>query len=166
MRLRTMSAALGALGRVTGMQYRLFRLFTIGAAAVPVPAGITVEPLENGEQLRLLFDPGGGVTTWCYLWSGAFHAGRRDYFALAVDESELVLLETNRHARGRGHAAQLLAAIPAVLAAHGLARAHARVWHSYRPSARAFLRAGWGEGPARAEIRLGGRWRRIGGGGA
>ena len=68
----------------------------------------------------------------------------RSIWPLRADQLALVDIVTLPRARGRGHAARLIAAAtPRALATDGHVRAICFIWWNHRASIRAFRRAGW-----------------------
>lgn len=95
------------------------------------------------ENWRFEYRRGEQVLCECAVWTGEYYRKARNFIPLAPDEGELVLLETAPEARGQGLAPQLLAFAVAQCGKRGLRRLYCRIWHSNKPSIRAFTKAGW-----------------------
>ncbi len=84
----------------------------------------------------------GAILGLCFYWYGERYR-QRNFWPLAVGQAKLVQIVTLPSARGRGVATALIGQSMAAVAAAGFDRAYARIWHSNKPSYRAFERAGW-----------------------
>lgn len=84
----------------------------------------------------------GAVLGLCFYWYGERYR-QRNFWPLAASQAKLVQIVTVPSARGRGVATELIRRSMAAVAAVGFDRAYARIWHSNKPSYRAFERAGW-----------------------
>lgn len=84
----------------------------------------------------------GALLGLCFYWHGERYR-QRNFWPLASGQAKLVQIVTVPSARGRGVATELIRRSMAAVAAAGFDRAYARIWHSNKPSYRAFERAGW-----------------------
>ena len=88
------------------------------------------------------FVENGSIVGLCFYWHGDRYK-QRNFWPLQENEAKLVQITTLPVVRGRGVATQLIRQSLREMAAQGIVRAYARVWHSNAPSYRAFERAGW-----------------------
>ena len=86
---------------------------------------------ENGQLLGLAF-----------FWWGKRYA-QRNSWPIEPSAAKLVHIIVTPAARGRGLAPWLIQAATSTMQDSGHAPLYARVWHSNKPSQRAFRRAGW-----------------------
>ncbi len=82
------------------------------------------------------------VVGLCFYWAGERYK-RRNFWPLADDEAKLVQIVTLPEMRGRGIAGDLIAWSSRAMFAQGFRQLFARIWHSNKPSWRAFERAHW-----------------------
>jgi len=82
------------------------------------------------------------VVGLCFYWAGDRYR-RRNFWPLAADEAKLVQVVTLPEMRGRGIAGDLIAWSSQAMFDHGFRQLFARIWHSNKPSWRAFERAHW-----------------------
>lgn len=159
---------LRALAHALLGDYKLFHIFRMGPGADGDP-----EPPENGpwrfdpvhdmSELRQAIAPSiraFAESTWdgCYAFAAraddrlagiAFFKSRQGYqrgrmlWSLKQGDVELVQLTTEETYRGRGLAPLLIRWSSAQMVRLGFAGIYAKVWHNYRPSLRAFRKAGW-----------------------
>jgi len=85
---------------------------------------------------------GAQVVGICFYWAGDRYR-RRNFWPLADDEAKLVQIVTLPEMRGRGIAGDLIAWSSQAMLDQGFAQLFARIWHSNKPSWRAFERAHW-----------------------
>jgi len=78
----------------------------------------------------------------CIYWVGDRYR-QRNFWPLADDEAKLVQIVTLPEMRGQGVAAMLIRRSSQAMAGRGFKTLYARIWHSNKPSWRAFARAGW-----------------------
>lgn len=95
------------------------------------------------ESWRFEYRRDGKVLCECAVWTGEHYRKARNFIPLAPGEGELVLLETVPEARGQGLAPRLLEYAVAQCGERGFHRLYCRIWHSNKPSIRAFTKAGW-----------------------
>lgn len=86
---------------------------------------------------------GGELLAACWYWTGRRYRENRNFWPLEEGEAKLVQIVTAPTARGRGIAGRLLTHSAADMATRGYRALYARIWHSNRPSIRAFERVGW-----------------------
>lgn len=84
----------------------------------------------------------GALVATCHYWYGERYA-TRNFLPLAPNEAKLVQIITARNARRQGAASALIVHSTKEMFRRGFDALYARVWHSNRPSLRAFERAGW-----------------------
>jgi len=82
------------------------------------------------------------VVGLCFYWAGDRYK-RRNFWPLAADEAKLVQIVTLPEMRGRGIAGDLIAWSSQAMLEQGFRQLFARIWHSNKPSWRAFERAHW-----------------------
>jgi RimJ/RimL family protein N-acetyltransferase len=82
------------------------------------------------------------VVGLCFYWAGDRYK-RRNFWPLAADEAKLVQVVTLPEMRGRGIAGDLIGWSSQAMFDHGFRQLFARIWHSNKPSWRAFERAHW-----------------------
>lgn len=85
---------------------------------------------------------GARVVGLCFYWAGDLYR-RRNFWPLAADEAKLVQIVTLPEMRGRGIAGDLIAWSSRAMFDRGFRQLFARIWHSNKPSWRAFERAHW-----------------------
>ncbi|MCK9686085.1 GNAT family N-acetyltransferase [Scleromatobacter humisilvae] len=85
---------------------------------------------------------GARVVGLCFYWAGDRYR-RRNFWPLADDEAKLVQLVTLPEMRGRGIAGDLIGWSSRAMFDQGFRQLFARIWHSNKPSWRAFERAHW-----------------------
>lgn len=99
----------------------------------------------------------------CFFWHGErYNLG--EFWPLSEREAMLMQVVTSQRVRGRGVAGLLIPFATAQMAERGFDRLVARVWHSNRPSWRAFAGAGWSQVATLVEIdpmRRGSPWRWV-----
>ena len=78
----------------------------------------------------------------CCYWEGERYR-TRNFWPLQEDEAKLVQIIVTPEARGKGVAPALITHSCADLQENGKNRCYARIWHSNKPSIRAFEKAGW-----------------------
>lgn len=78
----------------------------------------------------------------CYFWYGAQYR-KRNFWPLGDSEAKLVQVFTLEEMRGRGIATQLIAYAADDMLRKGFERLYSRIWHSNKPSLKAFQHAGW-----------------------
>lgn len=78
----------------------------------------------------------------CFYWFGERYKSR-GFWQLQPGEAKLVQIIVLPNARGRGVASVLIRASAEAMAEAGFTALYARIWHSNRPSLRAFEKAGW-----------------------
>lgn len=79
----------------------------------------------------------------CAYWYGERYR-QRNFWPLRESEAKLVQVITVPEVRGRGVASQLIARSAVDMLNDGFSRLYARIWHSNRPSIKAFEKANWG----------------------
>lgn len=85
---------------------------------------------------------GGKLAAACFFWTGQRYK-QRNFWPLANNEAKLVEVRTLPHQQGQGLASRLIQRASHEMARRGFRRLFARIWHSNRPSIRAFEKAGW-----------------------
>lgn len=78
----------------------------------------------------------------CVYWFGERYRSR-NFWPLDRAEAKMVQIVVAPNMRGRGIALDLITQSSRAMARSGFVRLYARVWHSNRPSLRAFEKAGW-----------------------
>jgi len=78
----------------------------------------------------------------CWYWTGAAMADR-NVGLLDANEAELIQITVAKRFRRRGVGRSLIAETGARMKKHGYTRLYAQIWHSNRPSKKAFRAAGW-----------------------
>lgn len=78
----------------------------------------------------------------CFYWFGERYK-RRGFWPLKPGEAKLVQIIVSPDSRGRGVAPILIQASARTMADSGFSNLYARIWHSNKPSLRAFDKAGW-----------------------
>lgn len=78
----------------------------------------------------------------CFYWFGDRYKPR-GFWPLAQGEAKLVHIIVSPSGRGRGVAPELIQASARAMVDAGFSNLYARIWHSNRPSLRAFEKAGW-----------------------
>ncbi|PHZ83674.1 GNAT family N-acetyltransferase [Paremcibacter congregatus] len=78
----------------------------------------------------------------CWYWYGERYKVR-NFWPLNEKEAKLVDIETTQKARGMGIAPALIAYSCAQMKENGFKKLYARIWHSNKPSIKAFSKAGW-----------------------
>ncbi|MFO0444646.1 MAG: GNAT family N-acetyltransferase [Betaproteobacteria bacterium] len=82
------------------------------------------------------------VAAACFYWYGERYR-LRGFWPLADGEAKLVQIVVDPSVRGRGLASRLIQGSADYMLQKGWSALYARIWHSNRPSLRAFERAGW-----------------------
>jgi len=85
---------------------------------------------------------GARIVGLCFFWYGERYRSR-SFWPLANHEAKLVQLITLADMRNQGIASALINYGTQDISMRGFTRVYARIWHSNRPSLRAFKRAGW-----------------------
>ena len=146
-------SVLRLLVRLVFGNYEAFRLFSVDTDSVLA----TTDTASNGGQIEYRIQErtsdgyhftasiGDAIVARCSVWTREKHRRERNYWSLAPNEGELVLLETEVAFRGRGLAPRLISYATAEMGARGLKRLYARLWHSNRLSVRTFEKAGWSQ---------------------
>lgn len=93
-------------------------------------------------SIGFIAEEGGKTLAHCWFWYGERYL-ERNFWPLGANEAKLVRIETLPECRGRGVAPALIAYSTAEMAKRGFTRLYARIWHSYKPSLKAFRKAGW-----------------------
>lgn len=112
------------------------------------------------DAIGFAYEQEGVRLSHCWVWYGERYKSR-NFWPLAANEAKLIALETLPEARGRGIATRLLQYVVAELAARDFKCLYARIWHSNKPSIRAFEKAGWRYHALVLEFHLLGKRRRI-----
>ena len=84
----------------------------------------------------------GRIVGICCYWSGELYRSR-NFWPLKEDEAKLVQIVVDPEFRGKGIATALIRNSCADMAQRGVRRCFARIWHSNKPSIRAFEKADW-----------------------
>lgn len=84
----------------------------------------------------------GEIVAACWYWFGDRYR-QRNYWPLSQRQAKLVEIYTVEAYRGRGLARTLIRNSAVGMQAQGFPELFARVWHSNKPSIRAFAAAGW-----------------------
>ncbi len=84
----------------------------------------------------------GHAVAVCWFWWGKRYE-ERGYWPLDTVDAKLVQIVVADSYRGQGLASELLRSASAEMLAKGFKRLYARIWHSNKPSLRAFAKAGW-----------------------
>ncbi len=84
----------------------------------------------------------GDLVAACFYWNARRYQAR-NFWPLSPADAKLVQVTTAKRFRGRGVAASLIGAASASMMSQGFENLYARIWHSNRPSLRAFRTAGW-----------------------
>lgn len=82
------------------------------------------------------------VVGLCFYWFGDLYKSR-NFWPLAPDHAKLVQIVTRADMQGRGIAGHLISRSSLTMMSRGFRSLYARVWHSNKPSWRAFSRSGW-----------------------
>lgn len=85
----------------------------------------------------------GRLVSACWFWWGERYRVSRMLWPLADHEAKLVQIGTDDAFRGRHIAPDLIQYAGYHMRLQGAGRLYARVWHSNKPSIKAFRRAGW-----------------------
>lgn len=94
-------------------------------------------------------------------FADAAHYDRAGTWPIAQDEVALMDIATEEQAKGKGHAARLIAYATRLYRQSGKRRLIAFIWWSNKPSIRAFTKAGWKRIGFSFEICRGGKWHAI-----
>lgn len=94
-----------------------------------------------GAHAYACFD-GDRVVGICFYWFGTRYL-KRNFWPLLDGEAKLVQIISLPEMRGRGVASLLIESSCRDMMSRGFGRAYARIWHSNKPSLRAFERAHW-----------------------
>lgn len=94
------------------------------------------------QSIGFVAEENGAELAHCWFWYGNRYK-ERNFWPLAEGEAKLVRIETSPQSRGQGIAPRLIAYATARMADRGYTRLYARIWHSYKPSLKAFRKAGW-----------------------
>lgn len=95
----------------------------------------------EGSYAYACFD-GDRIVGVCFYWFGDRYL-KRNFWPLKDGEAKLVQIITLPDVRGRGVATRLIASSCQDMMQKGFRQTYARIWHSNKPSLRAFKRAGW-----------------------
>ncbi|WP_137938629.1 GNAT family N-acetyltransferase [Chitinivorax sp. B] len=175
-----MKELLKSVARALLGEYSIYYILTYEhkdkyASHSPSPAGYTVA-LVDETTIRQCTDPlmqaqahyagdgslayaclqNGHIVGLCFYWFGARYL-RRNFWPLKENEVKLVQIVTAQAMREKKVAYTLLTATLPLVLQHGFDRAYARVWHSNKPSMRAFFNAGWTRHALVIEVRPFGR---------
>ena len=82
------------------------------------------------------------VVGLCFYWFGDLYKSR-NFWPLAPNHAKLVQIVTREDMQGRGIAGHLISRSSLTMMSRGFQSLYARVWHSNKPSWRAFSRSGW-----------------------
>jgi RimJ/RimL family protein N-acetyltransferase len=160
-----MKQLLRKLAKLLLGNYSLYYIYCCKAGAGERPAastsGLRFAPVENAQvessNEDLIADQsaylgsdthvyacfqGARIVAVCFFWHGARYR-QRNFWPLAHDEAKLVQIVVTPRMRGRGVATSLIACAAEDMVQRGYRCLYARIWHSNKPSWRAFERAGW-----------------------
>ena len=151
-----------ALARLLLGDYQLYRIYRLRPSAsegddplivaLDDPQALEAAPCDELRDLHQYagedaygygYREGGELLAACWYWAGRRYRETRNFWPLEEGEAKLVQIVTASADRGRDIAGRLLTHSAADMAARGYRVLYARVWHSNRPSVRAFERAGW-----------------------
>lgn len=164
---------MGILSSVFG-EYLIFKIYSIVPRSSPeandprfreIPQTNTQDvTARNGyggyQSIGFVAEEDGVPVAHCWFWYGDRYR-ERNLWPLAEGEAKLVRIETRPESRGRGIASDLIAYASARMAERGFTRLYARIWHSYKPSLKAFKKAGWSRVALLISVPLGGKHRRF-----